>query len=308
MSSLERSSLTHLSLRQLRAFVAVAREASMTRAATRLHLTPSALSMLVRGMEEELGLRLFERTTRRIELTEAGRQFLPAVRDVFFALDAGMDTLREGKRRKSERLVLATSPLLAATLAPRVIAQFREQFPNITVTLIDAPVDQVVAQVREAKADFGICTADQAASDLVSQVLYEDTLVLACSPDHPLAERREVSWTDLTDQRLILLTPGSGLRRLTDQTLGQLTLRLKPAFEVANVQTAVGLVAAGLGVSVLPAHSLARVDAGQLQSAPLVAPVVSREIVALCTRARPFSMAAEEFLRLFKETAAQSAV
>lgn len=302
------NSPSNLSLRQLRAFWLVAQEGSMTRAAKQMHLTISALSMLVRSLEEELGSRLFERTTRRIELTEAGRQFLPAVRDVFFALDAGMDTLREGKRRKSERLTLATSPLLAATLAPMVIAQFREQFPNVTVTLIDAPVDQVLAQVREAKADFGICTVDQAATDLVTQVLYEDTLVLACSPGHALAERREASWADLSDQRLILMTPGSGLRRLTDQSLGQLTRHIKPAFEVANVQTAVGLVAAGLGVAVLPAYSLARVHAEQMVSVPLVDPVVSRAIVAVCTRARPFSTAAEEFLRLFKESAAQSAV
>ena len=116
------SSTSHLSLRQLRAFWLVAQEGSMTRAAQQMHLTISALSMLVRSLEEELGVRLFERTTRRIELTEAGRQFMPAVRDVFLALDSGVQTLQEGKRRKSERLTLATSPLLAGTVVPAVIA------------------------------------------------------------------------------------------------------------------------------------------------------------------------------------------
>ncbi|KRC27826.1 MULTISPECIES: LysR family transcriptional regulator [unclassified Acidovorax] len=299
---------SNLSLRQLRAFWLVAHEGTMTRAAARMHLTISALSMLVRTLEEELGVRLFERTTRRIELTEAGRQFLPTVRDVFFALDSGLQTLQESKRRKSERLSVVTSPLLAASLVPEVIARFREQFPNVTVTLVDAPVDQVVAHVREGKSDFGICTADLASTDLVSQVLYKDTLVLACSPDHPLAERREASWGDLTDQSLILLTSNTGLRRLADQTLGQLTLRLKPAFEVANIQTAVGLVAAGLGVSVLPAYSLSRVDGQRVVSVPLTDPVVTREIVALCTRARPFSMAAEAFLKLFTKYADQSTI
>lgn len=298
---------SNLSLRQLRAFWLVAQEGSMTRAASQMHLTISALSMLVRTLEEELGVRLFERTTRRVELTEAGRQFLPAVRDVFFALDAGIDTLQEGKRRKSERLVLVTSPLLAASVAPRVIALFREQFPNVSVSLIDAPVDQVVAQVREAKADFGICTADTALTDLVTQVLHTDTLVLACSTDHPLAERREVRWADLVEQSLVLMSAGTGLRRLSDQSLGALTLRLKPAFEVSNVQTALGLVAAGLGVAVLPAYSVARSTGQGVVAVPLVEPVVSREIIALCTRARPFSMAAEAFLKLFKETAAQMA-
>lgn len=297
------NSPSNLSLRQLRAFWLVAQEGSMTRAAQQMHLTISALSMLVRTLEDELGVRLFERTTRRVELTEAGRQFMPAVRDVFFALDSGVETLQEGKRRKSERLTLATSPLLAATVVPAVIARFREQFPNVSVTLVDVPVDQVVAQVREAKADFGICTADAALTDLISQVLYKDTLVLACSPDHPLATRAQVEWSDLVEERLILLTPGTGLRRLTDQTLGQLTSRLKPVFEVANIQTALGLVAAGLGVSMLPAYSLQRATGDRVSAIPLAEPVVSREIVALCTRARPFSTAAEAFLTLFKENA-----
>lgn len=296
---------SNLSLRQLRAFWLVAQEGSMTRAASQMHLTISALSMLVRTLEEELGVRLFERTTRRVELTEAGRQFMPAVRDVFLALDAGIDTLQEGKRRKSERLVLATSPLLAANVAPRAIAAFREQFPNVSVCLIDAPVDQVAAHVREAKADFGICTADTALTDLVTQVLYKDTLMLACNADHPLAQRRDAQWSDLIDQSLVLLTPGTGLRRLTDQSLGQLTLRLKPAFEVANVQTALGLVAAGLGVSVLPAYSVAQATGLGVVSVPLVEPVVSREIIALCSRTRPFSTAAEAFLSLFRENAAK---
>lgn len=298
---------SNISLRQLRAFWLVAQEGSMTRAAQQMHLTISALSMLVRTLEEELGVRLFERTTRRVELTEAGRQFMPAVRDVFFALDAGIETLQEGKRRKSERLVLVTSPLLAATLAPRVIAQFREQFPNVSVSLIDAPVDQVVAHVREAKADFGICTADMAVTDLLTRVVHRDTLALACSTDHALAERREARWSDLVDQSLVLLTPATGLRRLTEQTLGQLVLRLKPAFEVGNVQTALGLVAAGLGVSVLPTYTVARARGQGVVAVPLVDPVVSREIIALCTRARPFSTAAEAFLSLFKENAAQMA-
>ena len=298
--------VSNLSLRQLRAFWLVAQESSMTRAAQKMHLTGSALSMLVRTLEEELGVRLFERTTRRIELTEAGRQFLPAVRAVFLSLEDGLDTLRETQRRKSERLGVVTSPLLAATLMPSVIARFRERFPDIDVTLIDARVDQVVAHVRDARADFGICTADLALTDLVSRVLYEDTLALACSPDHPLAGHPQIGWSDLTDQSLILTTPGSGLRRLTDQALSQHTLRIRPAFEVSNIQTVVGLVAAGLGVSVLPAYSLARVESERVVTVPLVDPVVTREIVALCTRARPFSMAAEAFLGLFEECAKEA--
>lgn len=296
---------SNLSLRQLRAFWLVSQEGSMTRAAKRMHLTISALSMLVRTLEEELGVRLFERTTRRVELTEAGRQFQPTVRDVFFALDAGLHTLQESKRRKNERLVVATSPLLAATLVPMVIAAFREEYPNVSVTLMDAPVDQVAQAVRDGRADFGVCTADLASHDLVTQVLHQDTLVVVCHPDHALAGKRELRWAELTDQSLILLGASTGLRRLVEQSLGRLMLNLKPAFEVANVQTVTGLVAAGLGVSVLPSYSLVRADEKRVVAVPLIDPVVTREIVAVCTRARPFSIAAEAFLKLLRKSAAQ---
>jgi DNA-binding transcriptional LysR family regulator len=294
---------TPFNYKHLYYFWVVAKEGGMSKAADKLDMAVQTVSAQVRELERDLGCELLKPAGRGLALTEAGRQFMPAVRDVFFALDSGVQTLQEGKRLKSERLTLATSPLLAGTVVPAVIAKFQEQFPNVDVTLVDVPVDQVVSQVRESKADFGICTADAALTDLITQVLYQDTLMLAFNPDHPMAERAQAKWSDLIDQPLILLNPGTGMRRLTDQALSEFTLRLKPAFEVANIQTAIGLVAAGLGLSILPAYSLARATGGQVRAIALTDPVVSREIVALCTRARPFSMAAEAFLKLFKESA-----
>jgi LysR family transcriptional regulator, carnitine catabolism transcriptional activator len=301
------ASPSNISLRQLRAFCLVAQEGSMTRAAVHMHLTISALSMLVRTMEEELGMRLFERTTRRMELTDAGLLFLPTAREVLAKLDAGVATLQASQRLHSARLSVVTSPLIASSLLPHVIARFREQFPHITVTLTDALVDQVVSSVREGRSDLGICTADQGSADLLSQVLYEDALVLACSKDHPLAQYKELHWADITDQNLILLTAGSGLRALVDQTLAGITLQCRPAFEVANIQTAVGLVAAGLGVAILPAYSLTRTQDRDVVAVPLIEPVVTREIVAICLRTKPFSSTAEAFLSHFKKYTASHA-
>jgi LysR family transcriptional regulator, carnitine catabolism transcriptional activator len=295
------ASPANISLRQLRAFFLVAQEGSMTRAALRMHLTISALSMLVRTMEEELGIRLFERTTRRMELTEAGQQFLPTAREVLASLDAGVAAVQANQRLLSARLSVVTSPLIASSLLPHVIARFRKQFPHITVTLTDAPVDQVVSSVREGRSDFGICTADQGSADLLSQVLYEDALVLACSKDHPLAQHKELHWADLADQSLILLTSGSGLRTLVDQTMARITLQCTPAFEVSNIQTAVGLVAAGLGVAILPAYSLTRAKDQGVVAVPLMDPEVTREIVAICLRTKPFSNTTEAFLNHFKK-------
>jgi DNA-binding transcriptional LysR family regulator len=276
---------SHLSLRQLRAFLAVAQESSMTRAAARLHLTPSALSMLIRSMEDDLGMRLFERTTRRVVLTDAGSQFLPTVEQVFAQLDGGIAALQQSQRIKAARLRIATSPLLASALFPKVIASFRAQHPHVSVVLLDGAVDSLSDLVRRGEADMAVCTANSDLTDLSTQLLYVDKLMLACHVDHPLAQLREVAWPRLVEEPLILMQRGSGLRSLVEKTIARWSKHLTPAYEVSQVATAVGLVAQGQGVSILPSYAISRAQAatqaGAVATVALVAPVVEREIVAI---------------------------
>ena len=207
---------SNLSLRQLRAFLAVAQESSMTRAADKLHLTPSALSMLVRGMEDDLGARLFDRTTRRLVLTEAGAQFLPTVQQVFAQLEAGIASLQNTQHVKAGRLRVAASPLLASALFPKVIASFRSQHPHVKVVLLDVPVESLPDLVRQGEVDLAVCTANQEAQDLTATPLYVDKLMLVCPTSHPLAQSREVAWQDLLDQPLFLMRHATGLRTLAN--------------------------------------------------------------------------------------------
>ena len=268
---------SHLSLRQLRAFLAVAQESSMTRAATRLHLTPSALSMLVRSMEDDLGMRLFERTTRRVVLTDAGKLFLPTVEQVFLQLDSGIASLQQSQRLKASQLRVATSPLLASALFPKVIASFRAQHPQVAVVLMDTPIDSLPDLVR------------------------------VCHVDHPLAQARDVSWSSLVDEPLILMRHGSGLRSLVDKTIAKWCKRLQPAYEVSQVATALGLVAEGEGVSILPSYAISRAQAASqalsIATVPLVGPVVAREIVALMPAGAASSVAVDAFIDHFKKHA-----
>jgi len=290
-----------VSIRQLRAFVAVAQDGSITRAAQRLHLTPSALSMLVSGLENEVGVRLFERTTRKLALTDAGQTLLPSITQVFQHLDTAFDDLRQLSQRRGARLAVATSPLLAATLVPTLMASFRERFPDVALVLSDLAVDEIAAAVRAGEADLGICTADTAALDLQSTLLYQDRLMLACLGSHPLAQQHEVQWADLVGEPLALVRRGSGLRLLVEQGFAELAGQLKPAFEVAQVSTAIGLVEAGLAVSVLPWYALSRVRSVGVCGVPLAAPVVERNIVALTAGERPLTPAGQAFLAHFQQ-------
>lgn len=299
---------SNLSLRQLRAFLAVAQEASMTRAASQLHLTPSALSMLIRSMEDDLGFRLFERTTRRLVLSLAGRQLLPTVQQIFENLEQGIDTIRSAQQVKATQLAIAASPLLASTLVPDVISSFRQQRPHVRVKLIDVAVDSLPALVRDGVADIAICTADGNYADLRSTNLYDDKLMLACNVDHAFARRREVEWRELCNEPLILLRQGSGLRSLVDKAFSRWSKRTEPAYEVSQVATALGLVEVGEGVSILPSYAISRVlSAGRethVATIALVAPVVRREIVALTRVANVMEAPGLDFIDHFKKVVA----
>jgi len=294
-------------LRQLRAFLAVAQESSMTRAAEKLHLTPSALSMLVRGMEDDLGVRLFDRTTRRLVLTEAGVQFLPTVEQVFSQLEAGIAALQNNQQIKAGRLHVAASPLLASALFPQVIASFRLLNPQIKVSLMDAPVASLPELVRRGEVDLAVCTASSDMSDLLATPVYTDKLMLVCPRAHRLAQFREVEWQDLLDERLILMRHGSGLRVLVDKAFSKWHKSIQPAYEVSQVATALGLVSEGEGVSVLPSYAISRAQslsqAAAVATVNLVAPSVLREIVALTKLGSGMSETALLFVEQFKKHA-----
>jgi DNA-binding transcriptional LysR family regulator len=265
-----------------------------------MHLTASGLSMLVSSLEAELAVRLFERTTRRVVLTEEGQALLPSVQVLFKDLDQAFDGLRRLSARRRGRFAVATSPLLAATLLPQLLASFRLRFPDIAVDLLDLPVDGIAQAVREGRADFGVCTADQEVAGLLTTTLYQDRLMLACLADHPLAGRKEVRWSELVGEPLALLRPGSGLRSLAERGFAEIGEPVVPAFEVAHVSTAVGLVEAGLAVAILPSFALSRTRSPSVVAVPLTAPLMQRDIVALTDSQRELSGPCQAFLVHFK--------
>jgi DNA-binding transcriptional LysR family regulator len=219
---------------------------------------------------------------------------------VFKDLDQAFDGLRQLSARRRGRFAVATSPLLAATLLPQLLASFRLRFPDIAVDLLDLPVDGIAQAVREGRADFGVCTADQEVAGLLTTTLYQDRLMLACLADHPLAGRKEVRWSELVGEPLALLRPGSGLRSLAERGFAEIGEPVVPAFEVAHVSTAVGLVEAGLAVAILPSFALSRTRSPSVVAVPLTAPVMQRDIVALTDSQRELSGPCQAFLVHFK--------
>jgi DNA-binding transcriptional LysR family regulator len=293
----------NITLRQIQAFKTVAEFGSFTRAAERLNVAQPALSLSIRELERELNLRLFDRTTRRVELTGAGREFLQSADKLLADLDRAVRDARDLSEMKRGRIVVAAPPLLAAMIVPAAIAEYNAAHPGIDVGVIDARIgDEILDRLRSGDADLAIGTFEERADGIRREVLAQDALTLFCSAASPLAKKRRVRWADLHDQKLIMLTRDSSIRVLTERTLTETGRNTgKPLYEVSQMTTAVMLAGAGLGVTVLPAYAWSFARGRDVVSRPLVEPQVMRNIYLIQSESRSLSPAADGFARTLRK-------
>ena len=290
----------NVTLKQVRAFLAVARAGSFTAAANRLHLTQSAVSVLISELELVFGLRLFDRTTRLVQLTEAGREFLPVADKVLADLQGAISSSRDLAAQKRGRVAIAATPLMSSLLLPRAIARYAQLQPGVSVVLHDTLAGQIQPKVRDGEVDFGIGTFERSARELVAQPLMTDTLVLACPAGHPLTARRQVAWRELAGHPFIALTRDNSVGQLINEALGGAGVDVHPAYEVAHLWTVVGMVDAGLGVAVLPSYANPIAQLYQIRIVRLVQPSIRRETSFLTRRDRRLSPAAQGFQQFLK--------
>lgn len=290
----------NLTLKQVRAFLAVAQVGSFTGAANRLHLTQSAVSVLISELELVFGLRLFDRTTRLVQLTDAGREFQPVAAKVLADLQGAISSSRELAAQKRGRVAVAATPLMSSLLLPGAIAQFAQLQPGINVVLHDTLAGQIQPKVRDGEVDFGIGTFERSARELVAEPLLTDTLVLACPAGHPLAARRQVAWRELSGHPFIALSHDNTVGQLINETLGGAGVEIHPAYEVAHLWTVVGMVDAGLGVAVLPSYAHPIAQLYRIRTVQLIEPLIRRETSFLARRGLMLSPAAKGFQEFLK--------
>lgn len=283
-------------LRHLRAFAAVAREGGFTRAAMRMHTTQPTVTLLIRQLEDALGVRLFDRSTRNVQLTATGAELLPAIERLLAELEATISGLRESMARARGRVVIAALPSIASSLLPQAVARVREANPDIAVTVRDAVAGRVAAMVRTGEADLGLSGRPTEESELAFASLRADRLVAACPSSHPLATRRRISWGDLVGEPFVSMSPDSSVRRLVEEAFAAIGRRHEPTYEVVYLTTATAMVAKGLGIAVLPSSALDALNLRGIAVVPVGAPVVKREIGILTSRARSLSPAATYFV------------
>ncbi len=285
----------NVSLRQLRALVALVRTGSFTQAAVSLHITQSALSSLVKELEQQLGVRVVERTTRSIRLTEAGQSFVPLIDKILQDLDGVLDGMADLKALRRGVVRVAAPQLMACTLMPQVIAAFRREHPGVQVRLSDCAVDGVLTRITAGEADFGVGPERSIGRDIVGQTLFEVPFVVVFPPGHALGDLARICWADAVAHPFIALQ-GQFAERLSldlDGVLRELTLH--PSNEVTFMTTALSMVAADLGITACLPYARSLVDLYQLRMEPLHEPQVQRKFLIYQRSAARLSPAAETF-------------
>jgi DNA-binding transcriptional LysR family regulator len=286
----------HVSLRQLRALTAIARTGSFTLAAQQLFITQSALSGLIKELEQTLGVRLVDRSTRRVHLTALGESLVPQVDGVLHELDGILRRVHDHQALRTGAVRLATTQLLASTLVPELIAAFQQAHPGIQVSLIDAPADAVMARVFAADADLGISPEREPNSDITSSPLFNGPFMAVCPMDHPLARRRRIGWIDLMRYPVIALKGPFTDRLIQDLHAASTGISFRPTHTVSSMGTALSMVKAGLGVGLCIPFAQSLVQGYGLMLRPLGHPEIRRSFEVLTRRGRSLSPAAEQFL------------
>lgn len=268
----------NITLRQLRAFVAVADTGSFTRAAERLHVSPSGLSMLVRELEHQLGLSIFFRSTRQVRLSDAGAEFLPLARKALGDLEAAVAASRSLAQLGRGRVSIAASVVAAATLLPWAMQSFAQLYPGIQCVLQDGYEESIRDQVRRGEVDLGVGTMLEKDVGLDEQMLFKDHLVAVLPEGHVLLEKSAVSWKELARCPMVALSPQSPSRYLVDRTFAALGLSVTPSYEASFSSTIISMVAAGLGVAALPVNVGQVSRRVQIHTRELVRPTVQRQL------------------------------
>ena len=288
-------------IRQLRAFLAVHQLRKLSAAAEKLYVTQSAVSMLIRQLEEGLGARLFDRTTRSLQPTAAANEMLPAAERILRDVDSLSADFRELAQLQRGRICLAITPTLASFLLPATIRRFGHAHPGVRVVVDDCAPDQFVSRIIGEHVDFGIGTPERPGAEVETETLMRDHLSLVCAPGHALAaSAKPVRWAELAGHAVITVRPGYGIRPLIDGTAAQAGVALDVVNEVSFLSTALWMTASGMGPSIMPSAFARAAGDDALVVRSLTAPRVSRDVFVVTKRGRSLSAASRSFIETLR--------
>lgn len=290
----------NITVKQIRAFLAVVEVNSFAEASELLHISQPALSITIKNLEENVGGKLLARSTRALALTPEGETFLPVAKRLLADFDNAFIELNDLFSLKRGNLSLAAMPSFASTHLPQHLLTFNKEYPNIKVKINDVIAEDAVEMVQIGKVEFAISFDPDAANDLHFETLFSDRFVAVFPKNHKLMKVKQVTWKHLIDSPFITLKRPSSIRLLMDNLLAEQKLFLDVAFETNQLATVVQMVATGLGVSVIPSLYKQQMQALNLEFRELSSPIISRRVGIITRRRYPLSKTAQAFIEILQ--------
>ncbi|NYI08238.1 LysR family transcriptional regulator [Allostreptomyces psammosilenae] len=293
-----------MELRHLEHFVAVAEEQHFTRAAERLHIAQSGLSASVRALEREMGVDLFTRSTRRVQLTDAGRILLTEARRTLAAAARAREAVAAMRGLLTGRLTVGTEQCLGVTDPVGLLADFRVRHPGVQVHMDQAGSGRLLEQVRTGSMDLAFVSSDTPPEGVRLLPMAAEPMVLLCRADHALADHARVDpgragevpvpleWSRLDGHTFVDFHPDWGARQAVDGAFAAAGVRRVVAMQVGDVHTLLDLVTRGMGAAVVPLPVTHKEQAKGLCRIPLAGDALWRVWVAMPATGRPSPAAA----------------
>ncbi|MHA6533357.1 LysR family transcriptional regulator [Paenibacillus sp. BAC0078] len=301
-----------MELRQLQYALQIAAERNFSRAADKLHIAQPSLSQQLSKLEKELGVLLFQRNTSSVELTHAGEKFVEQAQIIIDAVELLRQEMSDISQLRSGRVVVGSMPITGAHLLPHVLPVFKQKYAEVEITLLEDSSMNLEKLTASGQTDLSLLSLPLEIPTLAYEVLGEERIDLAVPPEHRLASRSaagiRTTLEELKDEPFIVLKEGQGFRKMTVELCREAGFEPRIVFESNNMETVQSLVAAGMGVTLVP-HFIARAPRSEFVPVylPLAEPVPSRTLVVAYRRGRYLSKAAEAFMKTFKTTVADLA-
>ncbi len=292
----------NVSVKQLRAFVAVAETGSFAQACEQLNISQPALSMAVKNLEEEVGGSLFLRSTRSLSLSPEGSAFLPTAQRLLRDWSDALTDLQRLYSLQQGKLTIAAMPSFASTRLPAVLATYRQQFPNIDIAVRDIVMEELIEAVRAGRVELGVAFEPDDSEGLEFEALFTDRFVAVLPEAHPLLARSRLRIKDLLGDTVITLNRGSSTRRWTEDAFARESLSPPAIFEAFQLTTVGAMVAAGLGVALVPALCEEQMHQLGARCKPISGRCIERRVGIIRRRRQQLSSAAVAMRALLMES------
>jgi DNA-binding transcriptional LysR family regulator len=286
-----------INFKLLHIFIAIAETRSFRVASELLNRSQSVVSMQIKQLEDQIGVSLFHRTTRRVELTAEGSKLLSYARRALAEWENGLTEIREAVEMQRGTLSFACIPTVAATVLPDILREFQKKYPGISISLRELAAEDLLQSIRQREVDFGICVTTPRMAEFKFDHLFEEPIYVVATSKFRFKSRRSVDLSELCNYPILLNSKSTALRNMLENALAARGLRMDIKFEVAHTHTLAALASSGIGVGILPKIALPHSARKTLQAIPIGSPPLTRSVSVVTAKGQSMSPAARALIK-----------